>query len=66
MRANRQSSATLQRMSDLTHRAVVQGQIDHPNYHWFVVCPVCGVVGDPTDVVEDARARAKAHAATNS
>ena len=66
MRAKRQSSATLLGMSDLAHRAVVQGQIDHPNYHWFVVCPVCGVMGDPTDVVEDARARAKAHVAASS
>lgn len=53
-------------MSVLTHDAVVEGQIDQPNYHWFVVCPMCGVVGEVTDNVKEARRRAKAHAATNS
>ena len=63
MRTKRQSSATLLGMSDLTHDAFVMGQIGQPNYHWFVVCPMCGDIGEVTDDVKEARRRAKAHAA---
>lgn len=50
-------------MSGLTHDASVKAFIEHPNYQWYVVCDICGIVSGPWEDSDEAQRIASGHAA---